>query len=312
MVHGETEDTISHLMRIGQVIWVSRLQAAIGGELGYQWIEIPTAKDILFLHLEVELVTGHAIRLGIHKDGEVAIVVLHARHIVEEGDALDIAKGLPVLDSDLLAGGNTIIYQLKIKQAVGGTDLVHLTIDAWTNNGSFIGKTEVLQEVNALLGLFIGHNHRTTLNGVVDLGGMEAQRAHIAPVEYRLGLYGLQLSLDGSARLQCIARLIKSSLIVGLMLRNFESKSMSCVVDDFETIGVGNLLDTAYIAGLAVAVHGHDGRGTRCDGSLNLLGIEITCARVDIDKDRLAARPPNTMCGGHKTIGGCNDLTRDA
>ena len=49
------------------------------------------------------------------------------------------------------------------------------------------------------------------------------------------------------------------------------TKGMCGIVDDFQSIGVGNLLDAVHIAGMAVAMHRHDGGGMRGNGGFDLV-----------------------------------------
>ena len=71
----------------------------------------------------------------------------------------------------------------------------------------------------------------------------------------------------------------------------FNAKGMSSVVDDLEVVVVGNLLDRLDITGVAVAMHGHDGRGVGGDGRFNFRRIEVEGVGVDVHKNGLDAIP---------------------
>ena len=189
MVHRQTNHTIRHLMRIRQFLWCSTLQTTIGGELADQWIEVATTQDIRSLHLGIEFVTSHAVFLRIHEDREVAVVVFHARHIVKERDALHWAQSLSVLDSYLMTCLDGCIHLLQVQQTVCAAHLVHFTVDARSYHRCLACKAEVLQVVDAQLGLLILHDHRTALDGVIHLGGMETQRRDVACVEDALAVH---------------------------------------------------------------------------------------------------------------------------
>ena len=79
-----------------------------------------------------------------------------------------------------------------------------------------------------------------------------------------------------------------------------------------QSVLVGYFLDAFRIAGLAVDMHGHDGRGLGSNGCLNLVWVYIASFRVYVYKHRLDAVPPQGMGSGHKAVGGGNDLARNA
>ena len=243
-MHRQTNHAICHLVCIRQILWCCTLQATIGGELADQWIEIAATQDIRCLHLGIEFITGHAVFLRIHEDREVAVVVLYARHIIEEGNALHWAQCLSVFDSYLMTSLDGCIYLLQVQQTIGATHLVHLTVDTRTNHRGLACKTEILQVVDALLGLLIVHDHRTALNGVIYLGGMETQRGDVTSV--------------------------KDALAVHL-----HTEGMGGIVNHLQAILVGDILDSLGIAWLAINMHWHDGGGARGDGCLNLARVEI-------------------------------------
>lgn len=280
VVHGQAYDGVGHAGGVGQVLAGGARQALVGGEGADERIEVAAGKDAMLAHLEVELISRHAIPLGIDKDGEVAVVVAHAGHIVPEGDPLDRTQGLAVADGDLMARLDAGIHQLQVQQAIGGTNLVHLAVDAWRHNLRLTSETKVLKVVDALLHFLVVHDERASLDGVIDLGGMETQGGHVALVEDALAI-------------------------------DLDAEGMGGVIDDAQAILVGNGLNLGGAAGLAIHVHGHDGRGARGDGSLDAVGVNAARCRVNIDEHRLDAVPPDRMGGGHKAVGCGDDLAAD-
>ena len=87
---------------------------------------------------------------------------------------------------------------------------------------------------------------------------------------------------------------------------------MSCIVNNFQTILVCDVLDCLGIAWFAINMNRHNSGGTWCDGRLNLVRIHIACCRVYIYKDRLASVPPDTMGCCHEAIRGCDNFACNA
>ena len=75
---------------------------------------------------------------------------------------------------------------------------------------------------------------------------------------------------------------------------------MRSIVDDFQIVGVGDLLYAFHIAGMSVAMHRHDGSGLRRDGGFDLVRIEVECVRVDVHEHRLNTVPQQGMGGSDK------------
>lgn len=280
VVHGQADDGVGHAGGVGQVLAGGAGQALVSGESADQRIEVAAGQDTLLAHLEVELIARHAILLGIDKDREVAIVVAHARHVVPEGDPLDGPERLAVADGDLMARLDAGIHQLQVQQAEGGPNLVHLAVDAWRHNLRLASETKVFKEIDALLHFLVVHDERTALDGVIDLGGMETQGGHVALIEDALAI-------------------------------DLDAEGMGGVIDDAQAILVGNGLNLGGAAGLAIHVHGHDGRGARGDGGLDAVGVDAARCRVNIDEHRLDAVPPDRMGGGDKAVGRGDDLAAD-
>ena len=87
-----------------------------------------------------------------------------------------------------MAGLDGCIDLLEIQQAIGSAHLVHLGVDARGDDLGLAGKAEILEVVDALLGLLVVHDHGASLNGVIDLGGMEREGGHVACIEDALAI----------------------------------------------------------------------------------------------------------------------------
>ena len=77
---------------------------------------------------------------------------------------------------------------LQLQQAEGGVDLAHLAVDAGRDHRDLVDEAEVLQVVDALLGLGIGADDGAALEGVEDLGGVEAQHRQVAVPQHAAAL----------------------------------------------------------------------------------------------------------------------------
>ena len=280
MVHGQADDLFCYLSSNREIFFCCAGQAAIGGEVADERIEVTAGEDAVLTQLEVEFVARHAIFPGIDEDGEVAVVMAHTGHVVPEVDALDGTQRRAVTDSHLMASLDAGIHLLQVQQAIGGTHLVHLSVNAWRHDLRLASETKVLKEVDALLHLLVMHDERSALDGVIDLGGMETQGGHVALIEDALAVH-------------------------------LDAKGMGGVIDDAQAIFVGNRLNLSGSAGLSIDVNGHDRRCARGDGRLDAIRIDAARCRVDIYKYRLDAIPPNGMGGGDKAVRRGNDLATD-
>ena len=93
---------------------------------------------------------------------------------------------------------------------------------------------------------------------------------------------------------------------------HLHTERMGGIINHLQSILVGDVLDSLGIAWLAINMHWHNGGGARGDGSLNLVGVEITSGRVDVHEDWLTTIPPDAVGGSHETIRCGDDLARDA
>lgn len=70
-MHGEADDLVGHTSGDGEIFPAGGGEAAVGGEFGYEGVEVTASEDVGLAHLEVEFVAGHAILLSVDEDGEV-------------------------------------------------------------------------------------------------------------------------------------------------------------------------------------------------------------------------------------------------
>ena len=166
---------------------------------------------------------------------------------------------------------DSLIHMLQVDQTISGTQLIHLAIDARGNHLGFASKAKVLQKVDTLFSSLIVHHHSTTFKGIVNLGGMERERNQITLAHPAFAIH-------------------------------FHTKCMSCIVDDFQAIPIGNSLNLVHLAGFAITTHGHNGSGFWCNSSLYLFRINTTSFFLNIHKHRTTTVPPNAVSSSHKAI----------
>ena len=280
VVDGEADDGVGHAGGVGEVLAGGAGQASVSGEGADEGIEVATGVDAVFAQLEIELIARHAVGLGIDEDGEVAVVVAHARHVVPEGDALDGAQGLAVTYGDLMARLDSGIDLTQVEQAEGSTHLVHLAVDAGCDDLGLAGEAEVLEVIDAFFGLLVVNDQGTALGSAEDLGGMETERGHVALAEDALAV-------------------------------DLDAESVGGIVDDAQAVLVGDVLNLTGSAGLTIDVDGHDGSGARRDGCLDAVGVDVTCCHIDVDEHGLNAVPPQRVGRCHEAVGRGDDLAAD-
>lgn len=183
VVHREAEHGVGDAVGVGEVLAGGGGEGTVGAELADEGVEVAASEDVRLAHREIELVAGFAEFLCVDENREVAVVVTHSGHVVEEGDALDVAQCLAVAVGDFLTGGDGCIDLAEVEKAVCRAHLVHLGVDAGSHDLGFASESEVLEIIYAFLGLLVMHHHGASLDCVVDLGGMEGERGHVAGVE---------------------------------------------------------------------------------------------------------------------------------
>ncbi len=162
--------------------------------------------------------------------------------VVEATDARDVPQGLAVANGDLVAFFDFAIDHFQLQQTVGCAEFVHLAIGAWCYNSGFACEAEVLEKVNALLHVLVVCDERASLEGVEDLGRVKGEHGEVAPVE------------NGDTVL-------------------LYAEHMRGIVEELESVGVGNLLEFLDLAGISIDMDGHDGCRARRDKRFHLCWI---------------------------------------
>ena len=96
MVHRQAEDGVGKSVGNGKILACGGWKPLVGAELADEGIEVAASEDVGFLHLLIECIACLAEPLRIYEDREVAVVVAHSRHVVEEADAIHVAQCLAV------------------------------------------------------------------------------------------------------------------------------------------------------------------------------------------------------------------------
>src|SRR5690606_33508853 len=78
------------------------------------------------------------------------------------------------------------------------------------------------------------------------------------------------------------------------------AKTMRCIVDDFKTMPVCDILDGFYVTWITINVGGQDGCGAIGDGGFDQGRVDIQGFLVDVYKYWLAAFPDDAAGGGYK------------
>ena len=75
---------------------------------------------------------------------------------------------------------------------------------------------------------------------------------------------------------------------------------MSRIIEQLEAIGVGNTFEFLHLAGIAIDMHGHNGRGTWSNKRFHLGRVKGKCIRLNVAEHWRAVVPVNCVCGGDK------------
>ena len=152
----------------------------------------------------------------------------------------------------------------ELNQAEGGVEFAHLAVDAWSHHSDFIDEAEILQVVDALLGLGIWTDDSATLESVEYFGGVETKHGQVAMIEHAAAM-------------------------------TFDAKGMSRVVDDLEVVYVGNALNGIDISGAAVAVYRHDGGGLRVTATSILAESRLSVRSISTNTGSMLFQKRNLL-----------------
>lgn len=242
---------------------------AVGLEIRDEGVEVAAAEDAVLFEVEVELISGATVGGGIHKDGEVGVIVLHAGNIMQAADTRYSSQRCPVELCNAFAGCDGGIYPTEVQKAVCSANFVHFGVDARGNHFHLAGEAEIFELVNLALHFRSLADQCATLHRVVHLGGVEREGAHVSGVKNT------------------------DSVLL-------DAESMGGVVNDFQTMLICNALQCLGIARIAVYMYGHDGHGFVRNGCLHRCRVEVAIDGVYIRKDRRKSVPNERVRGGNK------------
>ena len=279
--HRQAEDLLGDARGDGEIVRRGARKAAVGREVAAQRIEIPAGHDVVRFELVVQLVARHAVLLRVDADREVRVVVPDAGDVVQHRNAGDVLQRLAVILRDLLAFCDLAVHDLQLEQAVRGAEFVHLAVCAGRDDRDLVCKPEVLQEVDPFLQVLVVRDERAALERVEDLRRVEAQHGEVAPVA------------DGHAVLA-------------------HAEHMRGIVEQLQTVRVGDLLQFLVVARVAVDVDRHQRGRLRRDQRFDLVRIHGVGVRFDVAEDRLAVVPVDRMRRGHERERRRDNFARDA
>ena len=272
MVHRQTEDTVSHPVRVRKILRSRAVKSPICRECADEWIEVSAAEDIPLPHAEVHFVPRHAVSVSIDEDREVGIIVLHSWHVIEVCDPLHSFQCFKIPYGNPASGFYSLVDLLQVQESVRRPYLVHLAVDPRCDDRDLVGKPEVLQVVYPLLGLSVVHDKGTTLYSVVHFRGVETEGGQVSFIEYAPAV-------------------------------DLHPECMCGIIYDLQSVLVRYLLYLGCTARLAIDMDRHDGSGLGSYGRLYIVRIDVTGCWIYIHKYRLYPVPPQGMCSGHETVG---------
>ena len=153
---------------------MSRRQAAIHREVGYQGVKITAGMDAVIFEPLVEVIPADWV-VGMNQDREIGIVGNLFSRIVQAVNPTYALQPLTVFPIDFFTPRKSLVYVFQLQQPQCGVEFAHLAVDTGCHYGDFPHMAEILQLVNAYFSLGIRTNDRATLKGVEHFGGMEAQ-----------------------------------------------------------------------------------------------------------------------------------------
>gem|GEM_PF-2144811 len=277
---GQAQNLLRDFLRDRQIALGGGWQVAIGWELAAQRIEVTAGVDAVGLEFVIQGIARHSISTSIHQDWEIAVVMLHVWDIVKDADAGNILKGFPIKGCNPLALGGLAIHILELEQSVSRAEFVNLAIGAGSDDCDLVGKSEIPEEVNPPFQGFIVGDQSPTFKGVEHLGRVEAEHGKITPVGHRYPVL-------------------------------FHAEDMGGIIEEFESVIIGDFLQLFMPARIAIDMHRHDGRGTRRDERLHFRGVQRKGVGFDVTKDRRAAIEMNRVGGRDEGERCGDDFARD-
>ncbi|MCY1347163.1 hypothetical protein D9M69_332690 [compost metagenome] len=276
----QADHLAGYLECIAEPLGLCAVEPAVHGKLRDQRIEVAAGEYSRVAQTQEQDIAGNREALIVHEQGAIGIVPVQPRRGRNQTQARNAIESLAITLEQLPASCQGAIQMLELEEAEGGLHLVHLAVDAGGDHRHLVSEAEVLQVIDALLDLRIRADDGSALEGVEHLRCVKAQDRQVPAAQ------------DADAILT-------------------HAERVGGVIDDLETVGVGHSLNPFHIAGNAVAVHGHDRGGGRCDGFLDPCGVQIAGNRIDIDEHGLETVPQHRVRGRHEGIRGGDHLAGD-
>ena len=149
-------------------------QPPVHREFRDQRVKIPTRVYAVLLEVVVQPIPVHWVgRFDEH--GEIREIRASFAGIGKASDTFNRCKPLAVAAIDIAAAGDGSVDVFELQQAECRVEFAHLAVDARGHDRDLVYEAEILQVVDALLGLRIGADDGSAFKGVKDFGGVKAQ-----------------------------------------------------------------------------------------------------------------------------------------
>ena len=196
---------------------------------------------------------------------------------IHQPDPSNAREPLAVALLDLPPLRDLPVQVAQVAHAHGGAELVHLGVPADILYVLRRGDPEVLPLVEHRVERRVLEADGTPLDGVEDLGGVEAEHGRVAK------------ACDGDA--------------VPL-----HSEGMGRIVDHLEAVSVRDPLDRVHVAEVAVDMHGDDRAGSRRDQPLHAFGVDGVVVGLHVGEDGRESLPDDGVGGRGEGVRGRDDL----
>lgn len=231
--------------------------------------------DVVFLQAIEDLIT--AIPIGIKDDGKVCMVWNDIFINSIQSNSHNTAQILSIALHHLSPLLDLLIKMAKITEPHRSLKLIHLGVSTHKLHFFGSGDAVVLGHIQSLLQLPLAGGDRPTLDGVEDLGRMEAEHRGIPEGAYPSSFVRL-------------------------------SKGVGGIIENLEVVSRCNLLDGLHITDVAIDMDRNDCGSLLSDQGFDERGIKGVITLLDVTEDRLEAIADNGMRGGDKGEGGGDDL----
>lgn len=193
------------------------------------------------------------------------------RKIFEKFYPVNVFQGLAIFLNHFTTFFNRLVNVFEVHKSESGSHLVHLAVDAGSDDHRLVFKTEILEIVDFLLHLRRTANQRPAFDCRVGLCRMETQSADVAVFEDAF-------PIDSHA------------------------KSVRRIIYHFKVLTSRYFIDALNIARISIDVNRHDGRRPRGNRSFNLVEVNVSCFRVNINENGLKSVPPDCVRRGDEAV----------